>query len=129
MSLTLPPPLSSASASYLLSCSGLAAGGASQSALELWGEAPTRAECVAAVGAAGRDNAALTARHFAEDRSWAVFVDAFGRSFNMDEQAAVRGEYQPVLPFRGPVRCKGSDAAFWILEARDNNNCARAVFF
>ena len=81
--------------------------------IELWGDGedyPSAADAVAAAPAA------LTARHFAPDASWSVQVDAFGRSLSMAQQEEIRQRFRGALPFEGPVRCRGADSTFWILE-------------
>ena len=54
-------------------------------------------------------------KHFAENSSWSMGVEGFGRKFPMARQQEMRARFA-WMPFAGPVRLKQPDVALLIME-------------
>jgi tRNA (guanine10-N2)-methyltransferase len=85
--------------------------------MEVWGMADT----YEALTEATRLNLPAGAElHMSEGVSWAVFVEAYGKSLNVGAQEAARSHLHH-LPFKGPVKCKEPDRCFWLVERHRAN--------
>jgi tRNA (guanine10-N2)-methyltransferase len=81
-----------------------------KSAMEIWASAPSYEELEVQPL-----DPALTAPHMAENKSWALMVDAFGLSLSNKEQELRRRHLRHV-EFKGEVRCKDPDTLMWVHE-------------
>jgi len=80
--------------------------------MELWGDGPSYE---AASAAAEQLDGAFVEPYYRADSSWAIFVDAFGLSLDLAQQAEARSHFRR-LGFQGPVKCKDGDNVFFCLE-------------
>jgi tRNA (guanine10-N2)-methyltransferase len=48
--------------------------------------------------------------------SWCICLEAFGRSYDRQQQEEKRSQFQQCLPFNGPVKLKNPQSRFWIIE-------------